>query len=72
MAKRLTMLLAGLFLVGGVAMAQSQVTGTVTDENGEPVVGAAVRVDGTKTGTVTDIDGRFTISAPASSRLTVS
>lgn len=72
MAKRLTMLLAGLFLVGGVALAQSQVSGTVTDENGEPVVGAAVRVDGTKTGTVTGIDGRFTISAPASSRLTVS
>lgn len=66
------MLLAGLFLSVGMAMAQSQVSGTVTDENGDPVVGAAVRVDGTKTGTVTDIDGKFSISAPANSRLTIS
>lgn len=72
MVKRLTMLLAGLFLMGGVALAQSQVSGTVTDESGEPVVGAAVRIDGTKTGTATDIDGRFSISAPANSRLTIS
>lgn len=72
MVRRLTMLLAGLLLMGGVALAQSQVSGTVTDESGEPVVGAAVRIDGTKTGTATDIDGRFSISAPANSRLTIS
>lgn len=71
MAKRLTMLLTGVFLSTGMALAQSQVSGTVVDENGEPVVGAAVRVDGTKTGTVTDVDGRFSISAPADSRLTI-
>ena len=71
MVKRLTMLLAGLFFLGGVAFAQSQVSGTVTDENGDPVVGAAVRVAGTKTGTVTDVNGHFSISAPADSRLTV-
>ena len=72
MLKRLTMLSAGLFLMTGVALAQSSVTGTVVDENGDPVVGAAVRVDGTKTGTVTDVDGHFSISAPANSKLTVS
>ncbi|MGI6243993.1 MAG: SusC/RagA family TonB-linked outer membrane protein [Prevotella sp.] len=71
MVKRLTMILAGLFLTIGVALAQSQVSGTVTDENGEPVVGAAVRVSGTKTGTVTDINGNFSISAPANSRLDI-
>ena len=49
MVKRLTMLLAGLFLMTGVALAQSTVSGTVVDENGDPIVGAAVRVDGTKT-----------------------
>lgn len=72
MLKRLTMLLAGLFLMTGVALAQSTVSGTVIDENGDPIVGAAVRVDGTKTGAVTDIDGHFSISAPANSKLTVS
>ena len=72
MLKRLTMLLAGLFLMTGVALAQSTVSGTVYDNNGEPIVGAAVRVDGTKTGTVTDVDGHFSISAPANSKLTVS
>lgn len=72
MVKRLSMLLAGLFLMTGVALAQSTVSGTVIDENGDPIVGAAVRVDGTKTGAVTDIDGHFSISAPANSKLTVS
>lgn len=65
------MILAGLFLTMGVALAQSQVSGTVTDENGDPVIGAAVRVSGTKTGTVTDVDGNFSISAPANSRLEI-
>ena len=72
MVKRLTMILAGLFLSIGMAMAQTQVSGTVVDTNGEPVVGAAVRVDGTNTGTVTDIDGKFSISVPADSRLLIS
>ncbi|AGB27475.1 TonB-linked outer membrane protein, SusC/RagA family [Prevotella dentalis DSM 3688] len=72
MVKRLTMILAGLFLSIGMALAQSQVSGTVVDENGDPVVGAAVRVAGTKTGTVTDVDGKFSISAPSDSRLEIS
>lgn len=72
MVKRLTMMLAGLFLCLGVALAQTQVSGTVVDENGEPVVGAAVRVTGTKTGTVTDVDGKFSISASKDARLEIS
>lgn len=72
MVKRLTMLLAGLFLTAGMALAQSTVSGTVTDENGEPIVGAAVRVEGTNTGTATDLNGHFSISAPANSRLNIS
>ncbi len=72
MVKRLTMLLAGMFLTTGIALAQSTVSGTVIDENGDPIVGAAVRVEGTKTGAVTDVDGHFSISAPANSKLMVS
>lgn len=40
---------------------QQKVTGTVKDENGEPVIGASVVVKGTTTGTITDADGNFTL-----------
>lgn len=69
--RRLQVTLAAL-LVSGAMFAQSQVSGTVIDENGEPVVGAAILVEGTKTGTVTDFDGQFSLSAPANSSLRVS
>ncbi len=36
-------------------------TGTVTDNTGEPMIGATVRVDGTNLGSATDIDGCFSI-----------
>ncbi|GHT47133.1 SusC/RagA family TonB-linked outer membrane protein [Bacteroidia bacterium] len=50
-----------------LAIAQNkQVSGTVTDETGEPVIGASVLAKGTTTGTVTDIDGKFSFSVPAS------
>jgi TonB-linked SusC/RagA family outer membrane protein len=48
------------------------VTGIVTDENDEPVVGATVFVVGTSKGTATDIDGRFSIDAPANAVLQIS
>jgi hypothetical protein len=41
--------------------AQRTITGTVTDEKGETIVGAAVRILGTTKGTVTDIDGKYAI-----------
>lgn len=40
------------------------VSGFVTDESGEPLVGATILVKGTSTGTVTDIDGRFSLAIP--------
>jgi hypothetical protein len=56
-----------------VAMAQSKVTGTVTDAQGEPVIGASVMVKGTTTGTVTDLDGKFTLQGvPSKGALVVS
>ena len=39
------------------------VTGTVSDENGEPLIGATVAIPGTSRGTMTNIDGQFTIRA---------
>lgn len=38
-----------------------KITGTVTDESGEPLVGVAVLDADKKTGTVTDIDGKYSI-----------
>ena len=44
------------------AFAQSKASGTVVDEaNGEPIIGATVKVKGSSSGVVTDIDGRFSI-----------
>ena len=40
------------------------VTGVVTSEGGEPIIGATVQVKGTSTGVITDIDGRYTITVP--------
>ena len=37
------------------------VTGTITDEKGEPLIGATVVVEGTLTGTVTDINGKYSL-----------
>ena len=44
-----------------LAQALSTVTGTVTDETGEPLIGASVTVHGSQGGTVTDIDGNYAI-----------
>ena len=60
------MILACLFLSLGIALAQSSVTGTVIhQDDGQPIIGATVRVAGTNTGTVTDADGKFSITLPS-------
>lgn len=47
------------------AFAQSEVTGTVTDESGQALPGVNVQIKNTTSGAVTDIQGHYTISAPA-------
>ena len=57
---------------GFVAYAQSTVTGTVKDANGEPLIGVTVMADG-KVGAITDIDGNFSIpNATESTKITIS
>ena len=41
-----------------------KVEGKVVDEQGEPVIGAAVLIEGTTTGSVTDVNGNFVLSVP--------
>jgi TonB-linked SusC/RagA family outer membrane protein len=56
----------GLVLSTGMALAQTTVTGkVVSQEDGEPVIGASIKIEGTKTGTVTDVDGNFSLVAPS-------
>ena len=73
MEKRLMTLAASVLLSTGVALAQSHITGKVTSaEDGEPVIGATIKVVGSKTaGAVTDIDGNFTLNAPAGAQLEI-
>ena len=60
------MFLACLFLSVGMALAQTKVTGTVvSQDDGQPVIGASVLVVGTNTGTVTNADGQFSLTVPA-------
>lgn len=64
MEKRLSVILACLFLCVGMVLAKNKISGTVVSaEDGEPVIGASVMIQGTKVGTVTDIDGNFTLFA---------
>ena len=73
MEKRLTMFLACLFLSFGMALAQTQISGTVISaDDSQPIIGASVMVEGTKTGTATDLDGKFTLSVPKGAKLVVS
>ena len=63
------LILALLGMVTAVSLsAQTTVKGIVTDETGEPLIGAGVLVEGTTTGTITGIDGDYIITVPASAK----
>ena len=67
------LLSAMLLLVCGIAGAQKiEVSGTVTDPNGETVIGATVMEKGTTNGTVTDFDGNFKFQTNAGATVVVS
>lgn len=64
--KRVSLIFASLFLFVGLAMAQTKITGTVlSQEDGQPLIGAAVKVVGTSTGMMTDVNGKFTVTLPS-------
>ncbi|MBO5018872.1 MAG: TonB-dependent receptor [Alistipes sp.] len=74
MVKKVVLSMVATLLLGCFgAFAQGQrVTGTVTDETGAPVIGAAVVVEGTTRGTSTDVAGYYQIQASADANLVVS
>ena len=62
-----------LSIVPLFASAQTTVNGTVTDAEGESLIGVTVQVTGTTIGTITDVNGNFTLSGvPADATLEVS
>ena len=60
------------FTLSAYAQNTRTVTGTVMDDLGEPIIGAAVKVVDSPVGTVTDIDGKFSLSVKEGSKLTIS
>ncbi len=63
-AKKFQRIFVGLFLFSALhAFAQQQISGSVSDANGTPLLGVNVVIQGSNTGTSTDFDGNFEISA---------
>ncbi len=62
--KKLLLLWCIVLLPLYAAFAQKAISGTLTDEKGEPLVGASVTAKGTTVGGVTDENGNFTFVAP--------
>lgn len=51
-------------LSGTAASLAAVVTGTVSDDTGEPLIGATVRLEGSKVGVATNIDGEYRLEVP--------
>lgn len=61
-----------LFILSSALAQTRQITGTVVDDNGMPLPGANIIIQGTSTGTLTDFDGRFAIDAGPEDVLVIS
>ncbi len=77
-AKSILLLLVLLFITApAFAQGQGQGTGKVTvsgkvlDDQGAPVIGAGVMVEGTTTGVATDLNGNYTITVPSNASLSI-
>lgn len=64
--KKLFYVFSLLFAISlsGSLMAQGTVSGSVTDSEGNPLIGVSILVQGSTTGTTTDLEGDFSIEVP--------
>lgn len=70
---RHVLILLGVMVTSVSAFAQQAVSGTVTDANGETVIGATVMVKGTTNGAATDMDGKYALkNVPADATIVFS
>jgi len=70
--KSIKMALIGAFLLMVGSVSAQTVKVTVTDETGEPVIGASVLEQGSQNGGITDIDGIFNITLKGSKQIVIS
>jgi len=52
-----------LFFTVSAFAQKTAITGTVKDEQGEPIIGANIMIKGSNTGSITDIQGQFSLSS---------
>lgn len=62
--RRLLLMMVALLATVPAWAASRQVTGTITDQAGEPLVGASVMLVGSRTGCMADLDGKFSLQVP--------
>ncbi len=63
--KQIFLTITMLFMLVGTMLGQRTVTGTVSGDDGETLIGATIRVKGANIGTVTSGDGKYTINIPS-------
>ena len=73
MVRKIVLSIFAVVATTAMVVAQSrQVSGTVKDSAGQPIIGATVVVDGSVVGATTGADGTFKLDAPANASLVVS
>ncbi|HRG03668.1 MAG TPA: TonB-dependent receptor [Paludibacteraceae bacterium] len=65
-AKGFALFLGMMLMASGLLAQQRNISGTVKDVSGEPIIGASVLVKGTNSGVITNIDGEYNLSVPGS------
>ncbi len=69
--KRTGLLLFCTALAVSVHAQQRKITGTILDENGEPVIGASIKIQDTQSGAISDLDGKFSLNVPEGKKITI-
>ena len=71
--KRVMLLLAMFVCLSNIsAIAQEVISGKITSNTGEALIGVTVTVQGTNDGTATDFDGNFSLTAASDAVLDIS
>ena len=67
------LMLSFFFLLASTfAFAQTEASGTIVDNEGEPIIGATIMEKGTSNGTISDIDGNFHLKTASGATLVIS
>lgn len=73
MRNKITTILTSILLCCATTVVAQNVTvsGVITDESGEALIGVNVQVKGTTQGTITDVDGKYTVAVPGAQSVLV-